>query len=145
MIINEINILFSQIKFIWNMWIYIHTHTNTHTHIYGHYLSFFVYIGMYVCIYIYTHIYIYIYCVCVCVLREGEIQTMARRKICVLNYITVCGKGKTVLLQACRGPEGSRKLRFQHFKTTAQDGGKVVSLTHRPPLPPGNTPGTHFC
>jgi len=23
--------------------------------------------------------------------------------------------------------------------------GKVVSLTHRPPLPPGNTPGTHFC
>jgi len=25
-----------------------------------------------------------------------------------------------------------------------QDGGKVVSLTHRPPLPPGNTPGTHF-
>ena len=29
--------------------------------------------------------------------------------------------------------------------TTAQDGGKVVSLTHRPPLPPGNTRGTHFC
>jgi len=28
--------------------------------------------------------------------------------------------------------------------TTAQDGGKVVSLTHRPPLPAGNTPGTHF-
>jgi hypothetical protein len=26
----------------------------------------------------------------------------------------------------------------------AQDGGKVVSLTHRLPLPPGNTPGTHF-
>ena len=29
--------------------------------------------------------------------------------------------------------------------TMAQDGGKVVSLTHRPLLPPGNTPGTHFC
>ena len=28
--------------------------------------------------------------------------------------------------------------------TIAQDGGKVVSLTHRPLLPPGNTPGTHF-
>jgi hypothetical protein len=28
--------------------------------------------------------------------------------------------------------------------TTAQDGGKVVSLTQRPPLPPGNTPGNHF-
>jgi hypothetical protein len=31
------------------------------------------------------------------------------------------------------------------FTTTAQYGGKVVSLTHRPPLPPRNTPGTHFC
>jgi hypothetical protein len=29
--------------------------------------------------------------------------------------------------------------------TMAQDGGRVVSLTHRPPLPPGNAPGTHFC
>ena len=43
------------------------------------------------------------------------------------------------------GPEGSRKLRFPDFMTTAQDGGKVVSLTHRLPLPPGNKPGTHFC
>ena len=48
-------------------------------------------------------------------------------------------------LQARSGPEGSRKLRFPHFMTTAQDGGKVVSLTHRPPLPPGNVPGTQFC
>ena len=54
-------------------------------------------------------------------------------------------KGKADPLQAWSGPEGSRKLRFPHFMTTAQDGGKVVSLTHRPPLPPGNTPGTHFC
>ena len=55
------------------------------------------------------------------------------------------GKGKAVPLQAWSGPEGSRKLRFPDFMTTAQDGGKVVSLTHRLPLPPGNTPGTHFC
>jgi len=54
-------------------------------------------------------------------------------------------KGKSVPLQAWTGPEGSRKLRFPDFVTTAQDGGKVVSLMHRPPLPPGNTPGTHFC
>ena len=54
-------------------------------------------------------------------------------------------KGKAVPLQAWSGPEGSRKLRFPDFMTTAQDGGKVVSLTRRPPLPPGNTPGTHFC
>jgi hypothetical protein len=55
------------------------------------------------------------------------------------------GKGKAVPLQAWSGPEGSRKLRFPEFLTMAQDGGKVVSLTHRPHLPPGNTPGTHFC
>ena len=55
------------------------------------------------------------------------------------------GKGKAVPLQAWSGPEGSRKLRFPDFMTTAQDGGKVVSLTHRPPLPPGSAPGTHFC
>ena len=54
-------------------------------------------------------------------------------------------KGKAVPLQAWSGPEDSRKLRFSDYMTTAQDGGKVVSLTHRPPLPPGNAPGTHFC
>jgi hypothetical protein len=54
-------------------------------------------------------------------------------------------KGKAVPLQAWSGPEGNRNLRFPDFMTTAQDGGKFVSLTHRPPLPPGNTPGTHFC
>ena len=54
------------------------------------------------------------------------------------------GKVKPVPLHAWSVPEGSRKLRFPDFMTTAQDGGKVVNLTHRPPLPPGNTPGTHF-
>ena len=56
------------------------------------------------------------------------------------SQLLLC-KGKAVPLQARRGPEGSRKLSFPDFVTTAQ----VVSLTHRPPLPPGNTPGTHFC
>jgi len=55
------------------------------------------------------------------------------------------GKGKVIPLEAWRGPEGSRKLKFPDFVTTAQNGGKVVSLTQRPPLPPGNAPGTHFC
>ena len=44
-------------------------------------------------------------------------------------------KGTAVPLQAWSGPEGSRKLRFPDLMTTAQDGAKVVSLTHRPPLP----------
>jgi hypothetical protein len=45
------------------------------------------------------------------------------------------GKGKAVPLQAWGGPEGSRKLSFSDFMTTAQDGSKVISLTHRSPLP----------
>jgi len=62
-----------------------------------------------------------------------------------LLKITSKGKGKAVPLQAWSGPEGYRKLRFPDCMTTAQDGAKVVTLTHRPPLLPGNTPGTHFC
>jgi hypothetical protein len=54
-------------------------------------------------------------------------------------------KGKEVPLQAWSGPEGSRNLSLPDFMTKTQDGGKVFSLTHRKHLPPGNTPGTHFC
>jgi hypothetical protein len=72
-------------------------------------------------------------------------------KLCIKNCHTSCYKyntriflilnkirKKTVPLQAWSGPECFRKLRFPDYMTTAQDGGKVVSLTHRPPLPPGN-------
>ena len=45
-------------------------------------------------------------------------------------------KVKAVPLQTWTGPEGSRKLRPPYFVTTAQDGGKVVSLTHRPLFTP---------
>ena len=65
-----------------------------------------------------------------------------RRVTCIC--LTV-GKGKAVPLQAWSSPEGSRNLRFPDYMTTAQDGGKVVSLMQRPTLPPGNFPGTHFC
>jgi len=61
------------------------------------------------------------------------------------KYEMVKKKGKAVPLQAWSGPEGSRKLRFPDFMTTAEDGGKAVSPPHRLLLPPGNAPGTHFC
>jgi hypothetical protein len=48
---------------------------------------------------------------------------------------TCKSKGKAVPLLVYSGPEGSRKLTLPDFMTTARDGGKVVSLTHRPPLP----------
>jgi len=38
------------------------------------------------------------------------------------------GKGKVIPLQACSGPEGSRKLRFPDFVTTAQDGRRLSAL-----------------
>jgi len=64
----------------------------------------------------------------------------------IMEYMNVkYHKGTAVPLQAWSGSEVSRKLRFADFMTTAQDSGNVVSLTHRPPLPPGNAPGTHFC
>jgi hypothetical protein len=62
-----------------------------------------------------------------------------------LSIISTVKKGKAAPLQAWSGPEGFRKLRFSVYMTTARDGGKVVSLTHRPSLLPGNAPGTHFC
>ena len=44
-------------------------------------------------------------------------------------------KGKAVPLQAWTGPEGSRKLRFPDFVTTAQDGGRLSALRTGRPYP----------
>jgi len=41
------------------------------------------------------------------------------------NTLTIKVKSKAVPLQACSGPEGSRKLRLPYFVTTAQDGGRL--------------------
>jgi len=77
--------------------------------------------------------------------QRGKIKRNTRTYVYVYIYICICVKGTAVPLQAWNGPEGSRKLRFPDFTTTAQDGSKVVSLTHRLPLTSENTPGTHFC
>ena len=39
-----------------------------------------------------------------------------------------CSKGKAVPLRVRSGPEGSRKLRFPDFVTTAKDGGRLSAL-----------------
>jgi hypothetical protein len=50
------------------------------------------------------------------------------------------GLHRPLVVQEVKAPKISRQ--------SAHEGGKVVSPTHRPPLPPpppGDTPGTHFC
>jgi hypothetical protein len=77
---------------------------------------------------------------------SGEIKQNTASEFQKLNYFnsSLWGKGKSVSLQAWSGPEGSKKLRFPDFMTTAQGSGKVDRLTHRPTLAPRNPPGTHF-
>jgi hypothetical protein len=70
--------------------------------------------------------------------QKMELCVDARGCITKIVFMTLykgvfLGKGKAVLLRAWSGPHGSRKLRFPDYMTTAQDSGKVVSLTHRPP------------
>ena len=70
-----------------------------------------------------------------------------------IDILSILGKGLSELPEnpdhgganCPRFPEGSRELRFPDYVTMAQDCYKIVTLTHRPLLPPENTPSTHFC
>jgi hypothetical protein len=78
--------------------------------------------------------------------QAAEYQRIRNDSLAIIsNITTVTCEGKAIPLQAWSGLEGSRKLRFPDFITTEQGGVKVFSLTHRPHLPPGNSPDTHFC
>ena len=76
---------------------------------------------------------------------SASVQTRPGAHAANCTWGKVKGKDKAVPLQAWSDPKGSRKVRLPDFVTTEQDGGKFVSLTHRPPLHPGNAPGTHLC
>jgi len=54
-------------------------------------------------------------------------------------------KDKAIPVETWTAPEGSRRLRAPDFKTTAHEGGELANPRHRPPLPAGNIPDTHFC
>jgi len=78
-------------------------------------------------------------------------QTYASLRAKLFDFIYECkwitDYGKSVIspIIGPKCPEGSRNSRFPNYVTMAQDVGKIVSLTHRPSLPPGNNPGTQFC
>ena len=54
--------------------------------------------------------------------------------MCMYIYIK---KGKAIPITGLWGPEGSGRLRLQITRHSAHEGGKVVTLTYRQPLPPG--------
>jgi len=54
-------------------------------------------------------------------------------------------KGKEIPLQACKTQRVTGVWGSQISRQLAYQCAKVVSPTHRPPLPPGYIPGTHFC
>jgi len=58
---------------------------------------------------------------------------------CIYIYKVKESRERPGVVQRVPGGLGSHISRH-----SALEGGEVVSLTHRPPLPPGNVPGTHF-
>ena len=61
-------------------------------------------------------------------LIDQPISQLVLRLLHCISVTQVEGKGKAVPLQAWTGPEGSRKLRFPDFMTTAKDGGRLSAL-----------------
>jgi hypothetical protein len=80
-------------------------------------------------------LYVYFYSVHV----SGNYVPIIRRNNCINTTPGICHSEtikKSSPVTGLEWPRGfHRKLRFPDFMTTAQDGGKVVSLTYRPPLP----------
>ena len=80
---------------------------------------------------------------------DGQAQTQdcsLLRNICIVSIQRMCVRawthvcmyvcnGKAIHVQAWTDPEGSSRLRLQISRQSAQGGGKVVSPTHRSPLP----------
>jgi hypothetical protein len=57
-----------------------------------------------------------------------------------------CIKVKLSRYRPLQVPGGFRRLRLIEFLDNRHyEDGKVVSPAHRPSLPPGKIPGTHFC
>ena len=62
----------------------------------------------------------------------------------VFSHPVSASKGNEVPLQAWNLTEGSKKLKFPDFMTTAQDGGKVVSFYAPTAFTPGSVTNFHI-
>ena len=76
--------------------------------------------------------------------RSATGGKISSSSILVVYYSSIIKKVKQSHYRPGVAQRVLRKLRFPGYVTVAHDGDKVVSLTHRPFLPPGNIPGTHF-
>jgi len=117
----------------------VHAHTNTHTHIHHVILYFLWHVssltdpssGRYNAGDCGAHdIWLYIF------IRECNFSNFQ------VKYKVNVKQSRYRLGQALRIPGGWGS---QIWRQSAYEGGKVVSPTHRPPLPTGNIAGTHFC
>ena len=69
-----------------------------------------------------------------------------RTLICMLGYITSDFFFLNQFRYRPRVAQRVPRVRgSQISRQSAHEGGKVVSLSHRPIFTPGNAPGTHFC
>jgi hypothetical protein len=70
----------------------------------------------------------------------------------VLNRLYICVLQIKLLMQDVNlslyrdGPKKFQEVESLRFsRQSAHESGKVFSPPHRPPLPPGDSPGAHFC
>ena len=84
-------------------------------------------------------------CVCVCTVMKLLPDMIDVTGMKVLNCLSICVLQRKFLMQDVKfipiQEVGSPRISRQ----SAHLSGKIVSPTHRPPLPPEDSPGTQFC
>jgi hypothetical protein len=80
--------------------------------------------------------------------KSGFFQTTRRYTTEYCTFPDVIRKVKVnpIPVTGREGPQCSETSKIPHFlDNRLTNGGKIVSLTRRPPFTPRNIPGTHFC
>ena len=83
--------------------------------------------------------------VCVCVVMKllPDMIHVTDKK--VLNRLSICVLRRKFLVQDVKVIPIQEAESLRSSRQSAHLSGKIVSPTHRLSLPPGDSPGTHFC